>query len=413
MSPSPPPVAPPDSGGSAGGFTIVEALVTLGILGILAGALVPLVADTRKRDRSEATSRQLEALREAVVGRRLPGGGAPQRTYGFVGDLGQLPDGLEQLIVPDGLPAFVVDPASGLGVGWRGPYLSRRFADDTLDLVRDAFGRSLRYAARDTVVDGSAWSGWIRSAGPDGAHRTSDDLVAPLLASEVRSDLRGFLTNGPGRTFEGAPVGVVFRRDAALVDTVVATDSLGRYAVDDLAQGPVVVRSARNSPGRQTGFVRGSPTVSGNQFQNVSLEIANVSSSPVTLTSLTVFVEDGFRDRCYRELVVNGDQILPTGGGSNIRCHGEELVFETPVTLEAGSASGRGAVRREVALDASIVLAPELKLGGETGGAAGTALVELNDWRTGDGTGARADMRGIELTVELSDGLTFTFEVPS
>lgn len=413
MTRRPAPGAGPEGGRSSAGFTIVEALVVLGIVALLAGALVPLMADTRKRDRSEATERQLEALKEAIVGRRTPAEGAPSRTFGFLGDLGQLPDGLEQLVVRDGLPPFEVDPVSGLGVGWRGPYLPRRFADDPLELVRDAFGRPLRYAPRDTVLpDGTRWAGWIRSAGADGEFRTDDDLVAPLLSAEVRADLRGFLASGPGRTFEGAPVTVVFRRDGALVDTTVSTDSLGRFEVDGLAQGPVVVRAARRSSGQQTGFIRGSPAVSGNQFQDVSLEIANVSASPVTLDSVTVFVEEGERDRCYREFYVNGDQVLPTGGGSNIRCHGEPLVFATPVTLEAGTASGRGATRHEVDLAASTVLAPELALGGETGRATGTALVEFNDWRTGDGTGSRADMRGIELTVLFSDGLTITFEVP-
>lgn len=400
--------------GASGGYTLLEALVVLGVVGILAGALIPLVYDTRKRDRAEETVRQLEALKEAIVGRRTPAEGASERTFGYLGDMGQLPDSLEQLAAPDGLPAFQVDPASGLGAGWRGPYLPERFADREAPVDRDAFGRPLRYAARDTVVDGTAWAGWIRSAGPDGVHRTGDDLVAPLLAAEVRSDLRGFLTSGPGRVFEGAPVTVSFRRGGTVVDTVLFTDSLGLYGLEGLAQGTVVVRAARNAGGQQTAFVRGSPTVSGNSFEDVSFEIANVSASPVTLTSVTVFVEAGFRDRCYREFFINGDQILPTGGGSNIRCHGEQLVFDTPVRLEAGSASGRGAARHEAALDVPTVVAPELSLGGETGGATGTALVELNDWRVSDGTGPRADMRGIELTVQFNDGneITATFTVP-
>lgn len=395
-----------------GGYTVLEALVVLAIVGVLAGALVPLLYDTRKRDRAEETVRQLEALKEAVVGRRIPSRGGSERSYGFVGDLGQLPDSLEQLVVPGGLPAFEVDSVSGLGAGWRGPYLPGRFVDREAPVDRDAFGRPLRYAPRDTVVDGTAWAGWIRSAGPDGAHRTADDLVAPLLAAEVRADLRGFLTSGPGRVFEGAPVSVAFRRGGAVVDTVVATDSAGLYRVDGLAQGPVVVRAARNAAGQQTGFVQGSPAVSGNQFSDVSFEIANVSSSPVTITSLTVFVETAFQDRCYRQVFFAGDEILPQGGGSTIRCHGEQLVFDTPVTLAAGSASGRGAARRQAALDAPTVVAPELVLGGETGGATGSALVELNDWRVSNGTGPPADMRGVQLTVQFSDGLAVTFQVP-
>lgn len=399
--------------GSGSGYTLLETLVVLAILGVLAGALIPLVADTRKRDRADETVRRLAALREAVVGRRDPAEGATARTYGFVGDLGQLPDSLEQLLLRDDLPAFGVDSVSGLGAGWRGPYVPRRFADDTLDFARDAFGRPLRYAARDTVVDGTPWAGWIRSAGPDGAHRTEDDLVAPLLVAQVRSDLRGFLTSGPGRTFEQAPVTVTFRRSGTVVDTLVSTDSLGRYAVDGLVQGRVVVRAARKGSGQRTGFVRGSAEVSGTSFQDVSFEIANVSASPVTISSLTVFIPDSsLRDRCYRNAFFAGQEILPQGGGSKIRCHGEQLVFADPRTLEAGSAAGKGSVRREASLDASTVVAPELSLGGETGGATGTALLELNDWRVSDGTGPKADMRGITLTVQFSDGLTATFEVP-
>lgn len=395
-----------------GGFTLLEAVVALAVVAVLAGAFVPLVLTSRETDRADATRHTLRLIKRGIVGGEARPGEA-EADHGFVGDLGQLPDSLPQLLRPGGLPAFTVDRPSGLGVGWRGPYVPLALADDTARLTRDAFGRRIRYSTSDTSLSGISATALLQSAGRDGAFGTEDDIFAPITPGEVVTEVHGFLVSAKGRPLAQAPIGFVFRRDAALVDTVVNADSVGHAVVSGVPVGGAVVRAASGAGGQQTAFVRGSEFTAGNQFQDVGFSIVNVSDAPVTVSSITVTeIQPNTDDRCYREAFFDGEQKLPTGGGTTIRCEGETLDLANPVTLAPGSADPASVSRRSFTASGPVALAPEIRAGAISDGGTGTLEIVLGDWRTSGGTGPRADMRGIELTVQLSDGLVFTFTAP-
>lgn len=394
-----------------GGFTLLEAVVVLAILGVLAGAFVPLVITARETDRADATRHRLALLKQGIAGRaHAPGEAEPD--FGFVGDLGQLPADLEQLVRPGSLPAFSLDPQLGLGVGWRGPYLPTPLAEDTVAFDRDAFGRPLRYAVKDTTLGGLSVRAFLQSSGADGARGTGDDLFAPLLPVDVGGEVHLFLTDGRGRSVISAPVGLLFRRSGTVVDTAVLTDGEGRARVADVPAGELVTRARSAPSGQRTGFVAGTESTGGGSFEDVEFTILDVAPEAVTLTSLTVTsIDPNTDDRCYREAYVGGIEVLAPGGGS-ARCEGETLTFPEPVTLETGTASPASITRRRFRTQRPPTLAPALRYGDAVRGGTGAADVLLGDWRTGGGTGAQADMRGVELTVQFSDGLLFSFTAP-
>ena len=90
------------------GFTLMETVTALFVVGVMAGVLVPLASSLMDANRGTQTQAELARIYDAVVG-------SPDRgTYGYVGDVGVFPSSLMDLVQR---PAS--DPP-----GWNGPYLS-------------------------------------------------------------------------------------------------------------------------------------------------------------------------------------------------------------------------------------------------------------------------------------------------
>lgn len=389
------------------GFTLLEAIVVLAIVGALVGAIVPLAFEQAQADRLEETLDRMDVLKRGVIGNPRLVEAGQQETFGFVGDLGQLPDSLEQLRFQGGLPTFTPDPDTQLGVGWRGPYVAEGVAEEGAEFDLDAFGRELAFSRGDTTVDGTLWAAYIRSAGRDGVQGTSDDLVQPIRAEEMRTTVSGFMVHGSGHEIAGVPVGLTFRRDAALKDTTMFTDATGRWGAPRIPYGEAFLHTTPGPSGERMGFVRGLTVVTGPKNDNVEFRVVNATDAGVTITSMTAFW--GLSDVCYRRLIFDGVRV--SGSSPTNICSGQTVVFDTPVSV-AGGANVPGSInQRRFLVYQFVTPAPELKIvGGED---KGEALVEMRDWRDALGTGQAVDMRGVTITITLSDGLTHTFTTPS
>ena len=95
------------------GFTLVELLVGLMVIGLIAGAMVPQVVGRLRQGDTAVLAQNLGSLSQAV--------------YAFQKDVGRFPGRLEYLAVQ---PASAVSscPASGISTlsRWKGPYLARQ-----------------------------------------------------------------------------------------------------------------------------------------------------------------------------------------------------------------------------------------------------------------------------------------------
>jgi len=152
---------------SSGGFTLLELVVVIAVIGILVAAVTPSVVQRIMDGRIEETRAEAQALYDGMVGKPA------ESQFGFVGDLGRLPTSFAELAQRGSLPVYTTSTTRGIGMGWRGPYVN--IGTTANDYLTDAFGRAYAGAA----------SGQVRSAGPDGIAGNADDIVYPPAAPAI------------------------------------------------------------------------------------------------------------------------------------------------------------------------------------------------------------------------------------
>lgn len=103
------------------GFTLIELLLVVLILGMLAASTSVMVDGAHDQARYDDTRKRLDQIRRAIVGPE----DLTAPLAGYVADMGAPPTSLRDLLVnPNGATGwYTVDAATGVGAGWRGPYL--------------------------------------------------------------------------------------------------------------------------------------------------------------------------------------------------------------------------------------------------------------------------------------------------
>lgn len=120
------------------GFTLVEILLVVAILGILAGVAVIGVRGRTDKANKAACRTSIQAIRTAIDAYDV--------------DNGTYPPSLQSLVTRDSAP------------NWSGPYIQEP------RMLKDPWGHDFQYSPREDGCE-------VRSAGPDGQMGSADDLT--------------------------------------------------------------------------------------------------------------------------------------------------------------------------------------------------------------------------------------------
>jgi len=207
------------------GFTLLELVVVLFILGLLTASALSLTGRFDGQVRLETTRQRMVALRHGLLGApdHGSGGRTTGRLAGYVADVGRLPASVDDLIAePDEVaerfavrpPVFdptpgaagledasgdeieLDEPVEQLGKGWRGPYVqpppapgARRYRDGwgnvNPDATEDAanHGWSLTF---DDPADSATMT--LTSLGADGKSGGGEDFETDLAMTVAEAD---------------------------------------------------------------------------------------------------------------------------------------------------------------------------------------------------------------------------------
>lgn len=103
------------------GFTLIELVVIIVILGLISAVAVPSWRGLVESSRVAATQEEMSTIRAAIVGNPGSTVGGQRVDRGFEGDVGFAPARLNDLISkPDSIPEFNQLSRSG----WNGPYIA-------------------------------------------------------------------------------------------------------------------------------------------------------------------------------------------------------------------------------------------------------------------------------------------------
>ncbi len=240
------------------GFSLIELLIVVGIMGISAALMTPVLGDRDNATKLAATLEGMDQIKEAILGRHCERLRGDVALGGYVADMGALPDlvNASGLTVsaggqPRGLwtsdirntPEIMDDDLTtrrgyGIGqsdgqgedifvLGWRGPYLTR----PPRGVIEDGWKRPLVF------VLGGGGDLTITSFGADGQAGGSGydrDIVATIRSDDYLAPVAGYIS--PHIVYHGT-----------IVDGSVDVEILAREAADD---GRFTKLPARFPPGQ-------------------------------------------------------------------------------------------------------------------------------------------------------------------
>lgn len=177
---------------SVQGFTLLEIVFAIVLLGILATLTASYLSGSNDSIRWETTRSRMEAIRTAILGDPKVDSGERTR-FGYLGDMGRLPPSLTVLTGSEA-PAYVFHTYYGVGAGWRGPYLAREFVGEQ-GVEKDEWGNSFIYSTTASPPSLTSYG----SDGAAGGSAYATDITVTFPASLRLSTVRGVLTDGSTR----------------------------------------------------------------------------------------------------------------------------------------------------------------------------------------------------------------------
>lgn len=366
------------------GFTLIEVLMTIVVMGILAAVAMRSVQSSINSSRVRETQSEMDELVYGIAGNPDLVNNGMRSDFGYVGDVGALPSTLDNLMTNPG----------GYST-WKGPYLSNRFTQDIDGYKRDAWANLYTFSSGITVSStGGGATPMTKSAASSAAALTSTPITGSITDaagnppgdSNVAVTVTVTYPNGTGGTttasanpskggsftINSIPVGVrqvraVYRATSDTVYAYVAAlPSDGATVVMRLPDAPFAGSGGSGSSSAAIQFVPGTASSPGN---DVYFSIFNAGNMGVAVTSITTtWSPTAYYTSVYwgGTTVVTFSPRLGSGAQGN---------FTTTATIAVGQ----------------------------------TVAIRLMDFFTTVGGATTADMSNQSFTVTFSNGQSITF----
>jgi prepilin-type N-terminal cleavage/methylation domain-containing protein len=331
------------------GMTLIELLVVLIIIGILGAVTIRAMDTTRERGNYDKTIKTMERLAQGVAGNPSLIAEGRRTDFGFIGDMGRMPESLGELIQRPGS-----NPA------WNGPYVRIPFVGDERSWRVDGWGQELQYIPEQ---------GEIVSLG-NGTFPVTYRIVSDT-ATTFRNGVSGVITdnqgNPPGVQYPAIAVRLFFTDPVTgqqnHYDTIpldgggryeflpprfripagnhvlrvvyaAGRESLTKYVQVLPRAGAIVDVRLPISLAGQLRLVTGSPRVIGDSSDNVIFRVVNVGDDTVRMDTLWFFRSET-TTVCER-LLINGNQRWVWTNPPNHRARGNDTLAFFPIpTLDS------------------------------------------------------------------------------
>ncbi|QCB48610.1 type II secretion system protein GspG [Hydrogenophaga sp. PAMC20947] len=149
-SPCPPSAEFKRQGGQGQGFTLLELLVVIVIIGLLAGLVAPRYFDQVSKSNTKIARAQINSLEKALDQYRLDVGSYPSTELGL-GALNTRPQNLEKWAGPYLKKSVPLDP-------WGFKYVYKFPGDHSIDYDLSALGSDGQVGGTDEAADVTSWT---------------------------------------------------------------------------------------------------------------------------------------------------------------------------------------------------------------------------------------------------------------
>jgi type II secretory pathway pseudopilin PulG len=234
------------------GITSLEMIVVLAVLVTALTITVPLLLNKNKANREHFTLKRMQRIKTAIVGTGDSSAGSSRAQFGFVGDLGVLPNNLTALIDNSSstYPSYRLQNKTWFG--WRGPYLKTTTVNGNFIELSDAWNNPILY--RDPDSDPLTWNAELRSSGPDGVFsylpNPTDDLWVKIDEYETRSHVEGTFRDIKGDPIDESQISIYFPNGTATLDTLqITTDPVDQTKYSTITDDvPAAYENKRKIP---------------------------------------------------------------------------------------------------------------------------------------------------------------------